>query len=95
MRTIRSIQITHMEMNVSTIALIFDTPQPFLMNLSLCLFIRYCLSARRKVRLQDSSWVLCVATVVAYKLYYDEVIEGLLECFVNIMKISKQDLVDL
>ena len=39
--------------------------------------------------------MLCVATLVAYKLYYDEEIEGLIDCFKGIMKIHRQDLIDL
>lgn len=39
--------------------------------------------------------MLCVATVIAYKLYYDEEIEGLLDFFREMMGISKKDLVDL
>jgi hypothetical protein len=53
------------------------------------------LSARYKVKLEESAWVLCVATVIAYKLYYDEEIEGLLDFFRELMGISKKDLVDL
>lgn len=33
--------------------------------------------------------------MIAYKLYYDEEIEGLVECFSGIMKIERQDLIDL
>ena len=39
--------------------------------------------------------MLCVATVIAYKLYYDEEIEGLIDCFTNIMKVERQDFIDL
>ena len=58
-------------MNLEAISLIYDTPQPFLINLSLCLFIRYCFLTKRKVKFEESAWVLCVATILAYKLYYD------------------------
>lgn len=61
-----------MEMNLKTISMIYETPQPFLINLSLCLFIRYCLVTRKKVNFEESAWVLTVATIIAYKLYYDE-----------------------
>ena len=86
-RTIRSIEIPRLEMNLETIELIYDTPQPFLIILSLCIFTRYCISTRRKVKIEESAWVLCVATVIAYKLFYDEEIEGLIDCFTGIMKI--------
>jgi len=36
-----------------------------------------------------------VATVVSYKLYYDEEIEGLIDCFMGIMHVEKKDLIDL
>jgi hypothetical protein len=86
-RTIRSIEIPRLEMNLKTIELIYDTPQPFLIILSLCIFTRYCISTRRKVKIEESAWVLSVATVIAYKLFYDEEIEGLIDCFTGIMKI--------
>ena len=82
-------------MNLETIKLIYDTPQPFLITLSLCIFTRYCINTKRKVKFEDSSWVLGVATVIAYKLYYDQEIEGLIDCFTGIMKIDRQDLIDL
>lgn len=94
-RTIRSIEIPRLEMNLETIELIYDTPQPFLIILSLCIFTRYCLSTRKRVKIEESAWVLCVATVIAYKLFYDEEIEGLIDCFTGIMKIQRQDLIDL
>ena len=47
-KTIRSIDIPQMELNTDTIAQIFDTPQPFLINLSLCLLIRYVFASKRK-----------------------------------------------
>lgn len=49
-KTIRSIEIPQMEVNLNTISLIYDSPQPFLINLSLCLFIRYCFLTKRKVK---------------------------------------------
>ena len=61
-----------MEMNLKTISMIYETPQPFLINLSLCLFIRYCLVTRKKVKVEESAWVLTVAAISACKLYYDE-----------------------
>ena len=57
--------------------------------------MRYCLASRRKVCFEDSAWVLSVATIVAYKLYYDEEIEGLIDCFMGIMKVTRKDLIDL
>jgi hypothetical protein len=39
------------------------------------------------VKIEESAWVLSVATVIAYKLFYDEEIEGLIDCFTGIMKI--------
>lgn len=94
-KTIRSIEVPQMEMNPGTIASIFETPQPFLINLSLCLLLRYSLTSRRKACYEDCAWVLTVSTIIAYKLYYDEEIEGLMDCFMEIMKISRRDLIDL
>lgn len=57
--------------------------------------LRYCTASRRKVCFEDSAWVLSVATIVGYKLFYDEEIEGLMDCFMEVMKISRKDLIDL
>lgn len=39
--------------------------------------------------------MLTVSTIVAYKLYYDEEIEGLMDCFMGVMKVCRKDLIDL
>lgn len=44
---------------------------------------------------EDSAWVLTVSTILAYKLYYDEEIEGLMECFMDVVGASRKDLIDL
>jgi hypothetical protein len=73
----------------------FDPPSPYLINLSLCLFCK-CLS-RGFLSLKEDSigWLLGVSTIVAYKLYYDEPIEGLLEWFCEGMSMSLSDLIKL
>lgn len=53
------------------------------------------MASKRKVCFEDSAWVLSVSTIVAYKLFYDEEIEGLMDCFMEIMKINRKDLIDL
>ena len=45
---------------------------------------------------EDSvGWLLGISTIVAYKLYYDEPIEGLLEWFCEGMSMSLPDLIKL
>ena len=70
-KTLREIEIPHIDLNIETITLLYDTPSPFLINLSLCLFIRYCANAQEKVKFEECAWLLGIATVVAYKIYYD------------------------
>lgn len=33
-------------------------------------------------------WIVSVATIIAYKIYYDEPVEGLIESFSEILQIS-------
>jgi hypothetical protein len=38
---------------------------------------------------------LSIGTIVAYKIYYDEPVEGLVESFAYILKIKKEDIINL
>jgi hypothetical protein len=60
---------------------IYQAPSPFLMNLSLCLFLRYCIKRNAKPDWNDAAWILAISTIEAFKLYYDEELEGMFECF--------------
>jgi hypothetical protein len=40
-------------------------------------------------------WILSVGTIIAYKLYYDEPVEGLVESFAYILKLGKDDIITL
>lgn len=74
---------------------IYQAPSPFLMNLSLCLFLRYCIRRNSKPDWNDAAWILAIATIEAFKVFYDEELEGMFDCFENVLKIAKQDLIDL
>lgn len=80
---------------MDTISLLYDTPSPFLINLSLCLFIRYCENVEEPVKFEGCAWLLGIATIVAYKIYYDEELEGLVDFFAGIFNINRKDLIDL
>ena len=78
-RTMRSIDVPAMQLTVPTLRLIYESPQPLIVTLSLCLFIRYFI--RKEIDLLSRGWLLSLSAMAAYKLSYDEEVEGLLECF--------------
>ena len=77
------------------IELIYEQPQPFLINLSVCLMLKYLHCSRTKLNKQNVCWILSVGTIIAYKIYYDEPVEGLVESFAYILKLSKEDIITL
>lgn len=74
---------------------IYEQPQPFLINLSVCLMLKYLQRSKTKLDKKNVCWILSVGTIVAYKLYYDEPVEGLVESFAQILNLSKEDVVIL
>jgi hypothetical protein len=38
---------------------------------------------------------MAVGTIIAYKIYYDEPVEGLIDSFAYILGMKRQDIIDL
>lgn len=84
-----------MPFELATLQAIFDQPCPFLVNLALCLLCK-CI-ARAEMLLKEGSvgWLLSTATIVAYKIYYDEPIGGLLDYFASLMGVESAEVAQL
>lgn len=79
--SLKNLTLPELPFNLGMLQAIFDSPCPFLVNLSLCLLCK-CM-ARSELALSEASvgWLLSTATIVAYKIYYDEPISGLVDYF--------------
>ena len=56
----------------------FDFYSPFLVNLGLCLMVKSLTKNQIGLTKENAGWLLGIATVIAYKVYYDEPIDGLM-----------------
>ena len=84
-----------LELKPSLIKEIFIAPSLYLVNLSLCLLLKYCYFTNTSLDDHNIGWILSVSAIIAYKIYYDEQIEDLIECFEGVMKIDKKNITDL
>ena len=50
---------------------IFEEPEPFLVNLSLCLMAKFLFYSKTKLNGGNIPWILSISTIIAYKIYYD------------------------
>lgn len=74
---------------------IYEKPEPFLINLSVCLMLKYLHLSSTKLTSKNVCWILSIGTIVAYKIYYDEPVEGLVDSFAYILNLSKEDIITL
>ena len=52
---------------------------------------KYLHYSKTKLNCESVTWILSVATIIAYKIYYDEPVEGLIDSFAGILEISNSD----
>lgn len=72
LKTLRQIKLPSLKLTEDLVKEIYQAPSPFLMNLSLCLFLRYCIRRNAKPEWSDAAWILAMSTIQAFKIYYDE-----------------------
>lgn len=72
MRTLRQIKLPTLKLTEELIRDIYQAPSPFLMNLSLCLLLKYCIKRNARPDCNDAAWIVAIATIEAFKVYYDE-----------------------
>ena len=60
---------------------IYEEPEPFLINLSLCLMFKFLYYSKIKLDLENVCWIMGIGTVIAYKIYYDDPVSNLFESF--------------
>ena len=51
--------------------------------------------SKTKLTPKNVCWILSIGTIVAYKIYYDEPVEGLVESFAHILKIKREDIISM
>lgn len=93
--SLKNMRLPEIPFDLNTLQAIFDSPCPFLVNLSLCLFCK-CI-ARAAMELHEGSvgWLLSTATIVAYKIYYDEPIDGLVDYFASLLGLENAEVAQL
>ena len=57
--------------------------------------LKFLKESERTLNKSNVCWILSVATIVAYKIYYDEPVEGLVQSFAYILKIKREDIINL
>ncbi len=65
------------------------------MTLALCLFVRFSRDSRCQVGSDEAGWVLCLSTLLAYKVSFDGRLEGILEYYAGLMGLAGDRLVEL
>lgn len=48
-----------------------------------------------KLTTKNVCWILSIGTIIAYKIYYDLPVEGLIDSFSYILKIKREDIITL
>ena len=64
---------------------IFETPVPFLINLSLCLLFKLLKMSKKEITKENAVWLMTISTLISYKIYYDEPINDLIYYFSQIL----------
>lgn len=74
---ISSIKFPPHVLTMEMIEKIFEEPEPFLINLAMCLILKFLFYSKISLSCANACWILSIATIVAYKIYYDDPVGGL------------------
>ena len=80
-----SVSLPDLKLDLKMIEDIYEAPEPFLINLSVCLMLKFLFYSKMILSSNNACWILAVSTILAYKLYYDEPVEGLVDSFSSIL----------
>lgn len=92
---LEDIELPNLILTKSLVARIYEDPEPFLINLSLCLIIKFLYYTKIKINCENCCWILSIGTIIAYKIYYDEPVSGLIESFAEILETSEKSVKEL
>ena len=93
--SLKDLELPKLRLSEGLIGEIFDSPSPFLANLSLCLLFKFFMKSKFQPEADQVGWLLGVSTMVAYKIFVDETVEGLAEYYCRVLGISGGDLLSL
>lgn len=74
---ISSINFPTDDLNIEMVRRIFQEPESLLINLTMCLVLKFLFYSKIKITMKNASWILSIGAIVAYKIYYDEPVESL------------------
>lgn len=82
-----------MVFNEAMVRTIFDSTCPLLVNLAVCLLLKCSSWGAVPLSEKNLGWMLGISAIVAYKIYYDEPVTGLFECYGAILGLSIDEIV--
>ena len=89
------IKLPSLELSLEFLEEIFLSPSIFLMNLSVCLLLKYSYYTRTILSQDNIGWIISVSTIIAYKIYYDNQMEDLMSYFADITYLPINELGDI
>ena len=93
--SLSDIRLPQLTLSQELIQIYFETSTPYLINLALCLLCKCISKGVIELKQNNVGWLLGISTVVSYKVYYDETIEGLMQFFGQTMGLTAQELARL
>ena len=57
--------------------------------------LKFIYSSNVELNESNACWILAVGTIIAYKIYYDEPVEGLVDSFAYILGMKRNEIIDL
>lgn len=77
------------------ISRIFEEPEPLLINLAMCLMLKFLYYSKMVLTGANACWILSTSTIIAYKIYYDEPVGGLVDSFSSILEVTRDQIMDM
>ena len=79
-------------MGTALIDSIFISSDVFLMNLSICLLMKYVYYSKVELKEDNIGMLMCIATMVAHKVYYDNEFTDLFDFFGEVTGLNTEEL---
>lgn len=79
--SLKDLELPELRLSEELIEELLDSPSPFLATLTLALLLKFLMKSKFTPLVTQIGWLLGVASLVAYKVFFDETIEGLVEYY--------------
>ena len=61
----------------------------------MCLMLKFLFYSKTPLTGANACWILSISTIIAYKIYYDEPVGGLIDSFSSILEVNRTQIMDL